>query len=152
MQLKNKLHQQKKAGIWIDQEKAYIFKIAGKEEPVMEKINSGIELRSRIQGDKEEVTRFGSIILGEREKKQRRQQTERAKYYKNIITHIQDADYCQIFGPGETKHELAKAIRKNNTMKEKILAVENSGRLTLNQMTAKVKNFFTGNEFKTRNS
>jgi hypothetical protein len=37
-------------------------------------------------------------------------------------------------------------------MKEKVLAVENSGRLTLNQMKAKVKGFFTGNEFKTRNS
>ena len=146
MQPKNKFNPHIKAGIWIDQEKAYIFKIKGKEEPVMGKINSGVELRNRIAGEKEEVTRFGNAILGEREKKQRRQRTERAKYYKNIIFHIQDADYFQIFGPGETKHELAKAIRKDNTMKAKVLAVENSGRLTVNQMTAKVKDFFTSKE------
>lgn len=145
MQLKNKFHELKKAGIWIDQEEAYIFKITGAEDPVMEKINSGVELRNRIHGDKENVTRFGSVILGEREKKQRRQRNERAKYYKNILSHIQDVDYCHIFGPGETKHELAKSIRKNNTMKEKILTVENSGRLTLNQMKVKVKQFFTVN-------
>jgi len=146
MKLKNKFLQQKKVGIWIDQEKAYIFKIKGEEEPVMEKINSGIELRNRIRGDKEEVTRFGSFILGEREKKQRRQRAARAKYYKDITIHIHDADYCLIFGPGETKHELAKTVRKDNTMKEKISAVENSGRLTLNQMKAKVKDFFTVKE------
>jgi stalled ribosome rescue protein Dom34 len=146
MQPKNKFNPQKKAGIWIDQEKAYIFKIKGEEEPVMEKINSGVELRNRIAGEKEEVTRFGNVILGEREKKQRRQRTERAKYYENVISHIRDADYCQIFGPGETKHQLAKAIRKDNTMKAKVLAVENSGQLTLNQMTAKVKDFFTAKE------
>lgn len=143
MQPKSKFSPQKKAGIWIDQEKAYIFTIKGKEEPVMEKIKSGVELRNRIAGEREEVTRFGKFILGEREKKQRRQRTERAKYYENIIFHLQDADYCQIFGPGETKHELAKAIGKDNTMKAKILAVENCGQLTLNQMTAKVKDFFT---------
>jgi hypothetical protein len=142
---KKKFHQQKKVGIWIDQEKAFIFTLAGEAEPVMEKIKSGVETRNRTAGEREEVTRFGNFIVGEREKKQRRQRVERIKYYKNIIIRILDADYCLVFGPGETKHELAKAIRKDNSTQERVLDVKNSSRLTMNQMKAKIKEFFAEN-------
>jgi stalled ribosome rescue protein Dom34 len=142
--MNNKLNMPgKKAGIWMDQEKAYIIIMEGDHEPVIEEINSDIELRERFQGEKGTATRFGEYIVGEREKKQRRQQHERAKYYKNIINHLQDADGIFIFGPGETKHEMAKAIKKAPVLRGKLFALENSDQLTLNQMKAKVKEFFS---------
>lgn len=132
----------KKTGIWMDQEKAYIISITGNQEPEIEEINSGIELRQRFPGEKQTATRFGEYIVGEREKKQRRQEHERVKYYKDMMDHLKDAEGIFIFGPGETKHEMAKEISKTRMLRGKLFAVENSDQLTLNQMKAKVKEFY----------
>lgn len=141
--MNNKLSiSEKNIGIWIDQEKAYLIKLEGDQESVIEKIDSDIELRERVAGEKETITHFGEYMVGEREKKQRRQQQERTKYFKNIMNHLQDANGIYIFGPAETKHEMAKAIQKVPHLREKLIAVENSDRLTFNQMKAKVKEIF----------
>jgi hypothetical protein len=132
----------KKTGIWMDQEKAYIISIIGNHGPEIEEINSGIELRERFPGEKETATRFGEYIVGEREKKQRRQEHERAKYYKNMMNHLKDAEGIFIFGPGETKHEMAKEIQKSPILRGKLFDVENSDQLTLNQIKTKVKEFY----------
>lgn len=141
--MNNKLNMPgKKTGIWMDQEKAYIISIIENQEPEIEEISSGIELRERFPGEKETATRFGEYIVGEREKKQRRQEHERVKYYKNMMNHLHDVEGIFIFGPGETKHEMAKAIKKAPMLRGKLFAVENSDQLTLNQMKAKVKEFY----------
>jgi len=132
----------KKTGIWMDQEKAYIISIAGNQEPEIEEISSGIELRERFPGEKETATRFGEHIVGEREKKQRRQEHERVRYYKNMLDHLKDAEGIFVFGPGETKHEMAKEIKKTPMLRGKLFDVENSEQLTVNQMKAKVKGFY----------
>jgi hypothetical protein len=145
---KNVTAAEKKAGIWLNQEKAFIFKITGTAEPVMEKIRSEVELKVRYAGEKEMSSRAPNFIASDKEKRQRRQQQERVKYFRDIIRHITDADYIYIFGPGETKHGLLHAIEKDKRIPGRTAPIETAGRMTLSQMRMKVKEYFLGLDFR----
>jgi len=47
-----------------------------------------------------------------------------------------------LFGPANTKNNLAKLIQKDNTLATKLKGVEPSDKMTENQMVAWVRNFF----------
>ncbi len=146
---KKEIFAEKKVGIWLNQEKAYIFKITGLAEPVMEKIKSAVELHVRFSGEKEITSRSLNFIAGAKEKKQRRQQQERIDYFKDIIRHITDAQYIYIFGPSEAKHGLLHAIEKDKRVLGNVLPLGNANRMTLNQMKEKIKEYFSGIDFRT---
>lgn len=136
-----------KAGIWLDFKNAWIFTINGFEDPVMEKIESGVESRLRTAGDKEQVARFHTMIVGEKEKKQHRQHNQKMKYFKNIIDHIKLADYIYITGPGEAKEGLRTAIKESNIVRGQIAACDTAGKLTIKQMRQKMIEFFSDKTF-----
>jgi hypothetical protein len=137
-----------KAGIWLNQEKAYIFRITGTGEPIMEKVKSHVELQERFAGEREMSSRSPNFIAGDEAKKQRRQQQERSVYFKEIIGHIRDTGYLYIFGPSMAKHGLYHAIENDKRVTGKVIAIDTAGRMTLNQMKMKVKDFFSGSEFR----
>jgi hypothetical protein len=138
-----------KTGIWIDQETAYIIRVTG-DEPVIEKIKSGIESRIRIPGEGRNFARFGETYDNKEEKKQRRQQQERKKYFKEVIKHVLHDDFLYLIGPGKGKEELNNAIEEEHGFKGKVILIETTDRLSQNQMKEKVIDFFESKEFRDR--
>ena len=53
--------------------------------------------------------------------------------------------YVGIFGPGEAKIELKKEIEKSKELAGKIKKIESADKMTIKQITAKVKAFFESN-------
>lgn len=82
-----------KAGIWLDQENAFVILLAGKEEPVIKSLKSDIELRTRIKGEGKVFARFGNTFINDQEKKQNRQRNQREKFFRRITGTIAEADY-----------------------------------------------------------
>lgn len=139
---------EKKAGIWLDQEKAFIIRVAGLAEPPMEKIESGVESVIRHKGEGKVSARFGQAFIDDQEKKQHRQKNQRQKYFKEIIEKIQDVDFVYLFGPSDARHELKNEIEKLRSWKGIIAANEPADRLTENEMKKKVINFFEEDNFR----
>ena len=55
---------------------------------------------------------------------------------------IRDADSILIFGPGEAKGELRKAIEESKDMERRIVGVESADKMTQPQINAKVRDYF----------
>jgi len=87
---------EKKAGVWLDQETAFIVHLIGDAEPVVERLKSGVESRIRIPGEVKVSARFGQSFLDDKEKKQHRQRNQREKFFKSIIKMIHDVDYIYL--------------------------------------------------------
>jgi len=146
--MKKKFVPQKKTGIWIDQEKAFLIRLEGDKEPIIEKIKSDVESRVRIKGEEKVFARFGNAFINDQEKKQRRQRNERKRYFDEIISRVRDDDYIFLFGPGKGKEELKNAFEKEHGMRAKVLAFETTDRLTRNQLLEKTKKYFDSDEFR----
>ena len=64
-------------------------------------------------------------------------------YLKAVIANIKDSDYLYIFGPAETKIKLEQKIRDEKSLgKINLKAVETADNMTLNEIVAKVKDFY----------
>jgi len=137
-----------KAGIWIDQETAYIIRFAGEEEPVMSRIKSDVESRIRVAGEGKVSARFGNAFIDDQEKKQRRQRNERKVYFKEIIERIRDVDYLMIFGPGRAKEEFNNAIEAASGLKAKVICIEPADKITKSRMMMKVADYFNSDAFR----
>ena len=146
--MKRKYLPDKKAGIWLDQEKAYIIRIEGEGEPVLQKLKSDVEIRVRFPGEGKVFARFGNAFLDDQEKKQKRQRQQRHEFFKEIADLIHDADYIYLFGPSIAKEGLNNFIEEDHTIKGKVVAIENADRLTQNQMKVKVESFFKDEVFR----
>jgi len=140
-------HPEVKAGIWLDQGKAFIIRIIGEAEPVMEKIKPAPASKTRSGWEVKEVAPFGQTSPAEREKMQKRQRQQRRRYFKEIIDHIDDADFISIFGPGKARVELFNAIDQVHLLKKKVVAIEAANKITKSQMMALVKKYFNSESF-----
>ena len=143
---KNKPHVHN-AGIWLDQEDAYIIQVTEGEEPVIKRIRSGVESRVRYKGESKAFTRFGQAFLSDQEKKQRRQRNQKEKFFKDLIGEVRKDDFLYLFGPGKTKEGLNNAIEKDPDFKGKVVEVVPADRMTQNQLVAKTIDFFKGEVF-----
>jgi len=138
---------EKKAGIWIDQEKALIVRIDGEGPPVLEKLHSYVESRIRIAGEGKVSARFGQSFLDDKEKKQHRQHNQREKFFKEIIKLIKNADYLYLMGPGPAKEGLNNALENDQTVVVKVIMTEPADRMTQKQLIVKVESFFNSKLF-----
>jgi hypothetical protein len=123
-----------KIGIWVDQQKAFIVRIEGDVEPVIEKIKSDVESRLRLAGEGKVFARFGHTFIDDQEKKQKRQRNQRHRFFREIISHIQDSDYIYLFGPGKANKELNNEIEKTSILKGKVVAIDTADKLSQKQM------------------
>ena len=139
---------EKKVGIWLDQEEAYIISLAEEAKLLLERIKSDVESRIRIRGEGKVSARFGNAFIDDQEKKQRRQRHQRQRYFNKIIRMISGFDYIYLFGPGKGKEELNNAIEKEHGFIGKLITIETTDRLTENQMIAKTSEFFGSDKFR----
>ena len=132
---------EKKVGIWLDSEKAYIISLINGREK-LEKIESNVESRVRYEGEKKSFSRIGGQLVNPQKKKTKRKKHQLQSYYQNILKKTKDAGDIYIFGPAEAKTGLNKEYSKHKELQSKVLRVENSGKLTENQMKAQVREVF----------
>ena len=123
----------KRVGIWLDRNKAVIVSIA-----------EGITGRAIITSDMEHYALYSKIVPGDgapEDPRDRRFWNRLGEYYDKIIANIRDAAEIQIFGPEEAKHELQKYLQAAG-LAEYIVSVEDAGKMTDLQITAKVEKRF----------
>jgi hypothetical protein len=137
-----------KTGIWLDQKKAILIRLVGDNEPVAEKLKSGVESRVRFTGEVTTMTRFGRATINDQEKKQHRQKNEKEKYFKKIIALLTGADYLYIFGPSDTRHELINDIAKDPVLRKKFIATEKAGRMSEKMIIKQTMDYFNGEIFR----
>ncbi|MBE9511356.1 MAG: hypothetical protein IMY71_10790 [Bacteroidetes bacterium] len=132
---------EKKVGIWLDSEKAYIISlINGREE--LERIESNVESRVRYEGENKSFSRIGGQLINPQKKKTKRKKHQLQNYFQSILKKTNDAEKIYIFGPAEAKTGLIKEYKKHKSLQNKVLKVENSDNLTKNQMIAQVREVF----------
>lgn len=139
---------EKKTGIWLDQENAFIVKIAGKDEPVLQQIKSGVESKVRYKGEGKVFARFGNAFISDEEKKQRRQRNQREKFFKEIADLLTDENYLYLFGPGRAKQGLRNRLEKVKGLKVKIAGFETTDKMTADEARAETIKYFSGMAFK----
>jgi len=142
----------KYVGIWLDHREAFVVSLT-KEQPafsvdqeMIERIESNIESRTRLSGgSRSRSTPYGPQDISVDSKREDRFKLQRRKYFEEVLLRLSDADKILIFGPGEAKIELKKEIEKSNELAGKIKKIESADKMTIKQITAKVKTFFEPN-------
>ncbi len=139
---------EKKAGIWLDQETAYIIHLETETAPVVEKLVSGVESRIRIPGEGKVMARFGQSFLNDQEKKQHRQHNQRRDFFKNLIDHLRQDEFLYLFGPGKAKEGLNNAIEKEKGLAGRVTAIETTDKLTRKGAVQQAASYFNGEAFR----
>ena len=138
---------EKKTGVWLDQETAYLIRLTEGDVPTMEKLVSDVEGHVRIPGEGKVFARFGNAFLDDQEKKQRRQRAERKHFFQEIADKVAGDDFLYVFGPGRAKFGLQNQLEKEARAKPVLVALETADRLTRNQMMEQVLRFYEEKHF-----
>lgn len=134
----------KRAGIWIDKEKAYIVTLQGDNEH-METITSDIE-RYRVKGGSGSRFTSGPQDVIKDSTFLNREKQQFKNYFKEIVSKVNEADKLVIFGPAGTNDKLKSEMDNNyKTLSTKVKAVVKADAMTDNQIKAWVRNFFASN-------
>ncbi|NMW22323.1 MAG: hypothetical protein HKK67_11970 [Chlorobiaceae bacterium] len=132
----------KNTGLWIDHKEAILVSIEGEKTDV-QRIESAAERHHKPSGGwKSGGTSVAQTVSNEHIDEERRKHQYHA-FYQKVIELLGDSANIAIFGPGEAKIEIAKALAKISELHKKVAAVEACDRLTENQLIAKVKKFFS---------
>ena len=126
-------------GLWIDHKQAFLIWQGRKK---VEVIPSNLEPRIHFSGGTRIGGRYNQNVDSELRYNDRYNQ-HLNKYYEKIIATIQNANSIFIMGPGEAKLELKKKIQRHKHLIEKLTRVETADKMTMNQMVARVMEFFS---------
>jgi hypothetical protein len=131
----------KKTGIWLDKEKAHIVSIKDRNETFstiyseIENYNVSGGSGTRLKGGPQDVVQDSKYL--EREKHQLK------AYFKNLASHIEQADEIAIFGPAETFAKFKKELENNYVnINQRVVSVQREDSMTNNQVKALVRDFF----------
>jgi hypothetical protein len=120
----------KRAGLWLDDNKAVIVCIT----------DNGEEIK-RFISTMQNYIRYSKSAPGDgspEEPRDKRYWNHVGEYYDSIIAHIRGAKAIQIFGPGEAKLELKKRL-ENAGLAEFIVSVDEAEKLTDLQIARQVR-------------
>ena len=122
-------------GLWIDHKQAYaIWYPDGRVEVIPSQIEPPAHLSGGTQlGGK--LNQKGDVELRHND----RFRLQLNKYYRQVMSALQNADSILIMGPGQAKIEFEKAIKKNKSLQKRIRKVEAADKMTKNQMIAYVQ-------------
>jgi hypothetical protein len=129
------------AGVWLDHRRAIVVKLIG-EEARTERIESEVEKHTRLSGGSRSATIYRAQDTASESTHDRRFENQLAAYYARLIRALQDARELFIFGPGEAKRELKKALDKQKGVRVTVVAVESADKMTERQIIAKVRGRF----------
>lgn len=132
----------RQTGIWIDSSKAIIVSLNGKEESITE-IDSTIENKSYPNREGNKGTFSGSHHSASETQLNNRKKEQTNYFMDSIIDYIKRSDELYVFGPANAKTELKKRIQTEKIIApDKLKGVDTSNKLTINQIVAKVRDFY----------
>ena len=131
----------KQTGIWIDTSKAIIVTLSAGKESITE-IESDIENRIYHEHEGDKGSFMGSRHINNEKKFTERKKHQLNNFLKNVSEQIKDSDELYVFGPAEIKLKLKHKIKSDEKLCAKLKLVETADNMTLNQVVAKVKEFF----------
>ncbi|WP_374505277.1 hypothetical protein [Flavobacterium sp.] len=132
----------RQTGIWIDSSKAIIVSLNGKEESITE-IDSTIENKSYPNREGNKGTFSGSHHSASETQLNNRKKEQTNYFMDSIIDYIKRSDELYVFGPASAKTELKKRIQTEKIIApDKLKGVDTSDKLTINQIVAKVRDFY----------
>jgi hypothetical protein len=130
----------KTKGLWIDHRKAVIVTVTDKGEEVKEILSHVEKQLGRSEGVRT-TTPYEAQLVPADDSQERGLTGHLDKYYDEVISHLRDAEVILIFGPGEAKSELIKRIERDK-LSERIAGIETVDKMTVPQITAKVRKRF----------
>jgi len=134
---------EKQVGIWIDSKKAIIVTLDGQKEEKITEIDSEVENSVYHNKEGNKGTFSGSHHSDSETKFDNRKKEELDYFLKSVLFYVKGSDYLYIFGPAETKIKLEQKIREDKSLgKINLKAVETADNMTLNEIVAKVKDFY----------
>ena len=132
----------RQTGIWIDTSKAIIVTLDGGKEKISE-IDSDVE--NSVYHNKEgNKGTFSGSRHGNSDKKFEKREKQQLDYFmKEVLSYVKKSDELYVFGPAETKIKLEQKIQDEKLVDAgKLKAVETSDKMTINEVVAKVKDFY----------
>ena len=135
------LELEKKTGVWIDKHKAIFLSFIGNEYKI-KTIESGIETRERVDGEKNKPGRFGKQAIDTEKSKENRLNEQAKVFFKKVMDELAKSDAFVVFGPSKMKLALAKAIKEKVVLQAHLVGIEDADSMTENQLLAWVKNYF----------
>lgn len=134
---------EKQVGIWIDSKKAIIVTLDGQKEEKITEIDSEVENSVYHNKEGNKGTFSGSHHSDSETKFDNRKKEQLDYFLKSVLSYIKGSDYLYVFGPAETKIKLEQKIRDEKSFNAiKLKAVEPADSMTLNEIVAKVKDFY----------
>ncbi len=130
----------RKVGLWIDHRKAVIVFLAGQEEEI-KVIKSNVEKQIRRSAVSRSGGPFESQAVPSDDRQQREFTGHINTYYNEVISCIRDSESILIFGPGESKGELKKHLKRER-LGGRIVGIETVDKMTDPQIAAKVRQYF----------
>ena len=133
----------KYAGVWIDREKAHIVSLGDGDEKIV-LLKSGVDKHVRLAGGSRSKTPYGPQDQVSESTSMERRKHQLRRYFLQVIDHLKDAEEVIVFGPGETKGELVKEIKRfrGKGRSTVIAGVEPADKMTERQIAARVRSFF----------
>lgn len=130
----------KQSGIWLDYREALIINAKGSETKII-RVPSEVDT-SHVKGGSRSKTPWGPMDKTSESKFLERRKHQETAYFSRVMETLREADEIYIFGPGEAKDGLVKAIRNNRRFTSYLRGVETADKMTIKQKVAWVKNFF----------
>ena len=126
-------------GVWLDNRRAFLIHQED-DALLIQELLSEID-ESKLKGGSRSKTAYGPMDVSAEPQHNRRRDLQMNRYMEAIVNHMNLADSVLIFGPGQAKIALEKALGQNSKVDVNIL-VEPAQRLTENQMKALVREKF----------
>ena len=131
----------KQTGIWIDTSKAIVVDLSNGKADTTE-IESAIENRVYHENEGNKGSFMGSSHVNNEKTFDERKKHQTNDFIDNVIKHIENSDELYIFGPAEIKLKLKQRVESEKNLASKLISVETADSMTLNQIVAKVKDFY----------
>ena len=128
------------AGLWIDHRKAVIVVLSAEGEVTTE-ISSNVEQQPGRSEGSRSTTPHEPLQVKADDSRERAFKGHLSQYYERVLAVIREVDSVLIFGPGEAKGELKKAL-VHAKFGGTLLALETTDHMTDPQIAAKVREYF----------
>jgi ribosome-associated translation inhibitor RaiA len=135
------------AGIWIDQRKAVVVLLNGQEEDLFE-VNSKVE-EAHTKGGYGGANKSMPQDARSDKKVQARRQKETKQFFDDVAKKLPKLESLYVFGPGDGKKFFSTAMKEKAKFRDTTIKTANADQLSLNQIHARVQDFFKVRNTKT---
>ena len=133
----------RQTGIWIDSSKAIIICLDGNKESITE-IDSDIENKTHHLREGNKGTFTGNHHGSSETQFENRIHEQTNHYMDAVIDYVKKSDELYVFGPAGAKTQLKKRIQEERIITpDKLKGIDTSDKMTVNQIVAKVRDFYT---------